>query len=104
MCQKCNEALMAAASAASLLAKAAKDLYDINENSASSALAKAAAELFSTETGEPKTGETGDASTEDVAKAAGFPKGFYIDEKAGLVYFDGTLIGRVIAMPKTPQS
>jgi len=46
MCHKCNEALLASAEAANLLASAAKTLYEINRTNESQILAEAAAELF----------------------------------------------------------
>lgn len=96
MCEKCNEALMAAATAANLLADAAKKLYEINASKEATTLAKAAAELFQ----EPReSGEVGTAaqtaSSED-KPAAKLPESFSVDEKTGIVYVNGVAIGQAV--------
>lgn len=109
MCQLCNVRLMAAAQSASLLARAAKDLYDMNDHVNSAVLAKAAGNLFV----EPKvSGETNvkpDASKEATDPASGTgeaqadapkrPQGFFIDDE-GMVFINGAALGRVVVLGK----
>lgn len=108
MCQKCNDALMSAASAASLLAKAAKDLYSINNHTEADVLAKAAAELFKPEEevkakapgtkGSPDTSEGSVLSGEEQARAelnATLPEGMVIGDD-NLVRINGVVIGQAM--------
>lgn len=95
MCEKCNEALLAAATAASMLASAAKDLFEIHHHTEATTLAKAAAELFQ----EPRVS----GETEADAQAPGKPENadedvspFHVDEKTGVVYVNGVAIGRAV--------
>lgn len=110
MCKLCNDSLLAAAQAASLLAGAAKDLYNINQSAEASTLAKAAAELF---TVAKKERQTGDASpnqskpAEDAAQPGQTPgaerkrpNGFYFEEETGVVYINGAALGRVVVIDK----
>lgn len=113
MCQKCNEALLAAAQAASMLARAAKDLYSINQQAEATTLAKAAAELFELVEDEVKPGDTGTASAvspNEAKDAKGspeavapddvkLPQGFRINDE-GIVYIGGVPIGRMVVLGK----
>jgi hypothetical protein len=117
MCQKCNDSLLAAAQAASLLASAAKDLYDINQTAQAKSLAQAAADLFSivkddVPSGDYATtpGEAGDTgSAQDAPKKASDPKntpgvklpqGFTISDD-GIMYINGAAVGRVVVIGPT---
>lgn len=105
MCQRCNEALMAGATAANLLADAAKKLYSINASKESAILAEAAADLFKpVEAAVPgaqgkSEGSVGDAASQPFSVAEALtringtlPKGMEIRED-GLLYMDGVAIG-----------
>jgi hypothetical protein len=120
MCQKCNDSLLAAAQAASLLASAAKDLYDINQTAQAKTLAQAAAELFSivkddvpsgsyaTTPGEAGTAAGDTGSAQDAPKDAAekkeprsnLPQGFTISDD-GIMYINGTAVGRVVVIGPT---
>lgn len=112
MCRICNEALLANAQAANMLAEAAKMLYDINRSTESAILAKAAAKLFE----EPKvSGETGDASPnaskgspeadKPQAATATAPKGkgWHIDPTDGTLYLDDQAIARAVIIKPPVQ-
>lgn len=108
MCEKCNEALLAAAQAASMLARAAKDLYSINQSKEATTLAKAAAELFALVEDEAKPGDVGTASAtspteakdaSDTAKSSDMPQGFHISDE-GIVYINGVAMGRMVVLGK----
>lgn len=109
MCRLCNERLLAAAQAASMLADAAKDLYNINASAASKVLADAAAELFRVVKDEPKTGDVSPElrkSAEDAGQAGTtapgepqLPQGFHIDDD-GVVFINGLALGRVVVISK----
>lgn len=98
MCEKCNEALIAAATAAKLLAEAANTLYNINEQASSKILADAAAELFT---------PTKTSDVNNFKDAAETPKGnpgkeepprpFHIDDN-GVVYINGAALGRIVVL------
>lgn len=117
MCQQCDNALLAAATSADLLASAAQKLHSINETAASKVLSKAAADLFTeapTETVVPGTrqsGQAGDASDEtrplgaSVAEIlrdlnATLPEGVVIGDD-GILYVNSAPLGRV-AVVKRP--
>lgn len=102
MCQECNDALMASATAASLLAEAAEKLYNINSSTESQILAKAAAELFKPVEEDDKAkapGTKGTASSlEEQALAelnATLPEGMVIDDN-GVVRINGVAIGQAM--------
>lgn len=102
MCEKCNDSLIAAANAVSLLAAAAKDLYSINMTRESATLAKAAAALF-TEV-KQEGGVNGEASAADAAlEDSARPAGFHIYEENGVIYCDGVAIARIVRTGKTTQ-
>ena len=92
MCEKCNDSLIAAANAVSLLAAAAKDLYSINMTSESATLAKAAADLFTEVKEEAVDGVKGSPEAEK-PKAHG---SYHIDHESGVVFLDGVPIGRIL--------
>ena len=62
MCEKCNEAMLAAANTSLMLSQAAKNLYDMNAHTQADILAKAAAELFTEVKPEVVTPAPGKAS------------------------------------------
>lgn len=62
MCEKCNEAMLAAANTSLVLSQAAKNLYSINATKEADTLAKAAAELFTEVKPEASTTTPGNAS------------------------------------------
>lgn len=101
MCQKCNEALIAAAQAASLLANAAKDLYNINQSEEAKILAEAAAELFKTVPEELFSGETsaGKGNPENTPEDVKLPEGFHITDE-GVVFINGVALGRIVVLGK----
>lgn len=106
MCQKCNEALLAAAQASSMLARAAKDLYSINQQAEATILAKASAELFDIVKAEPgvppngrKESKTPGESPE--ADAPKRPRAFYVDPDTNIVYLHGVAIGHAVVI--SPQ-
>ena len=127
MCQKCNEALIAASQAALNLSRAAKNLYDMNASAQADTLAKAAAELF--EIVEPResatikeevsaraeadTAAAGKGSPENESKEPGkHPLESLLDAlllggdtkpqafriEDGIVYVGGQPLGRVVVM------
>jgi hypothetical protein len=115
MCQICDEALLAHAQAANMLASAAKMLYGINQSAEASTLAKAAAKLFE----EPKVSGQTDNVSPNASKAAASPgmpedmkpqaatatgnqpKGWHIDPATGTLYLDDLPLGRAV-MIKSP--
>jgi hypothetical protein len=114
MCQICDEALLAHAQAANMLASAAKMLYGINQSAEASTLAKAAAKLFEEPKVSGQTGNAGHASpnaskgaSEDVkpqaATATARPqsKGWHIDPATGTLYLDDIPLARAV-MIKSP--
>lgn len=110
MCEQCNRDLLAAAQAASLLASAAKDLYDINQHNESKTLAVAAAELFSSVKSDVPSGRYNTEPAETPAepekaepgKKSGskLPQGFTISDD-GIMYINGAAIGRVVVIGPT---
>lgn len=104
MCQKCNDALLAAANASLMLASAAEKLYAINQQAQAQVLAEASAELFKPVKEERRSGETEAASAspgtpEDKPEASnGVPKhGFHIDDD-GALYINGAYLGRAVVV------
>jgi hypothetical protein len=105
MCRKCNEALLAAATAANLLAEASATLYNINQQEAANTLANAAADLFkpAEETqapGAPGTASKNEGSVDPMAAAraeinAQLPEGMTIGDD-DLVYLNGKAIGEAM--------
>ena len=109
MCQECDSTLMAAATAANLLAQAAKTLYSINHEAESKVLAKAAAELFqpaveAADNGKPEGKSEGvDPVTEARREAnASLPKGIVIGDD-DIVYMNGEAIGRAVLIKRPTQ-
>ena len=102
MCEKCNEALMAASHSALNLAKAAQILNSFNRNVEADILAKAAAELF-TEVKQEEKPEVVDAG--EPAQEAGTSEaaGFSIDEENGVIYFGGGHFGRIVQLGQTAR-
>lgn len=92
MCEKCNEALLAASQAALSLSQAAANFYSINENAATATLAKAAADLFTEVKEEAVDGVKGSPEAEK-PKAHG---SYHIDHESGVVFLDGVPIGRIL--------
>jgi hypothetical protein len=113
MCQICDEALLAHAQAANMLASAAKMLYGINQSAEATTLAKAAAKLFEEPKVSGQAGNAGHASPgeskgapEDVkpqaaAATGNQPKGWHIDPATGTLYLDDLPLGRAV-MIKSP--
>lgn len=99
MCEKCNDSLIAAANAVSLLAAAAKDLYSINMTSESATLAKAAAALFTKVKQEGGVNGEATSAQEETVR----PDGFHIDEENGVIYFGGGHFGRIVRTGQTAQ-
>lgn len=123
MCQKCNEALVAASQAALNLSLAAKNLYDMNAGPAADTLAKAAAELFEVvetpgvkpEVATPAPGkaspneskEPGQPTLDSVLNAllGGSMKAESFVIENGIVYINGTAVGKAVVMGgKKPTS
>lgn len=96
MCEKCDHALMAAATSADLLSQAAERLHNINMQSEAVILAKAAAELF---TEVKHEGETGAVKPEQ-QDTAELPRDFHIDEKTGIVYIHGVAVGQAVIIKR----
>lgn len=99
MCEKCNEALMAASHSALNLAKAAQILNSFNRNVEADILAKAAAELF-TEVKQEEKPDAGEPAQEAGTSGAA---GFSIDEAAGVIYLGGVAIGRIVQLGQTAR-
>lgn len=110
MCKLCNESLQAAAHSASMLATAAKALYDMNDHINSKVLADAAAELFTKVKVVPKTGDVSPNQSKPAEDAAQpeqapgderkRPQGFFFDDENGVVYINGVALGRVVLIDK----
>lgn len=102
MCQKCNDALLAAANASLMLASAAEKLYAINQQAQAQVLAEASAELFKPVKEERRSGETASANAgtpEDVKPNAGSgdqPRAWHIDPVTGVLYINEIAIGRAV--------
>ena len=109
MCEKCNESLVAAATAANLLAEAASKLYNINQHAESPILGKAAAALFKPAeeiepmvTGSAEKGAPGNYSqVKDERQSINdlLPEGMYISEN-GLLYLNDALIGKAVLVQR----
>lgn len=109
MCQQCNDSLVAAATAANLLASAANTLYNMNSHEAANALAKAAAQLFepaveAADNGKPegKSGGVDPAAEARREANASLPKGFVIGDD-DIVRLDGAVIGRAVLIKRPTQ-
>jgi hypothetical protein len=99
MCQKCNDALLAAANASLMLASAAEKLYGINQQAQAQVLAEASAELFKPVKEERRSGETAamPGNPEDVKPSAGDqPQPWHIDPETGVLYINEVAIGRAV--------
>lgn len=109
MCKQCDEALLAAASAANLLATAAQTLYSMNDHANSSVLADAAGDLFKPakqNTDNAASGIAGTASSKGEGSVdpsaearaeinSQLPEGMQIGED-GLVYLNGKAVGEAV--------
>lgn len=109
MCKQCDEALLAAASAANLLATAAQTLYSMNDHTNSAVLANAAGDLFKpvkqdTDNAASSNAGTasskGEGSTDIHAEARAeinsqLPEGMQIGDD-GLIYLNGKAVGEAV--------
>lgn len=99
MCQLCNESLLAASQAAATLARAAKDLYSINDHVNSKVLADAAADLFKPVKEAGAANDT-PGPAPDKVEGVTLPRGFHIDDETGIVCLHGVALGRVVVLGK----